>query len=67
MLVEIIVCQAYAGATAFFEHMKLNFPFPLKSIQVDSGSEFISDISQITLLTYFRLVHQNTIERSPRP
>lgn len=47
------VYQVYKEATSknaadFLEHMKKSFPFPLVSIQVDGGSEFMGDFEKAT-------------------
>lgn len=34
------------NATDFLEHMKKEFPFPIRSIQVDGGAEFMADFER---------------------
>jgi len=43
--------QAYKTATSkngadFLEHMKTEFPFPIRSVQVDGGAEFMADFEK---------------------
>lgn len=47
-ITKIVVKQAYARATSniaaqFLEFVRASLPFPLKSIQIDGGSEFMGD------------------------
>lgn len=48
---RLAVEQAYSHATSlsardFLEYMRQEFPFPIESIQVDGGSEFMADFEQ---------------------
>lgn len=48
---KYVVYEVYKEATsknaaAFLEHMKKEFPFPILSIQVDGGSEFMADFEK---------------------
>lgn len=48
---KIVVEQVYSNATSrtaeqFLKHVQATLPFPLKSIQVDGGSEFKKDFEQ---------------------
>jgi len=50
-ITKFIVEQAYTNATSttaadFLEYAKSQFPFPIKSIQVDGGSEFMKDFEK---------------------
>lgn len=45
------IYQVYKTATSknaadFLEHMKRKFPFPIRSVQVDGGSEFMADFEK---------------------
>lgn len=50
-ITKVVVKQAYARATSniaaqFLAYAQKQFPFPLKSIQIDGGSEFMKDFEQ---------------------
>ena len=50
------VYQAYKEATSknaadFLEHMKKEFPFPILSIQVDGGGEFMAEFEKATAMS----------------
>lgn len=52
---KYMVSQVYHEATSknasdFFELIKARFPFPIKSIQVDGGSEFMAEFEKICKL-----------------
>ncbi len=52
-ITKYAVYQVYQEATSrnaadFLEHMKKEFPFPVLSIQVDGGSEFMGDFEKAT-------------------
>jgi transposase len=55
-ITKYAVYQAYKEANCrnaadFLEHMKKEFPFPIQSIQVDGGSEFMGDFEKAVAMS----------------